>query len=283
MLSRISNRCWNESKRLLLTTKSSVVSLKILSKYCRTSIRLYRRQPNQDPLFGIKATALSARRPLEEFLNKIQKYETALGPGRNRRALAGWTKGAQWVSLGDEAMKLQNHLNIHVGTVNMMLIRCGLAESVVQQDTLQEISRGVHAHVAQLTENNTLIGQLYSVVVNTIIPNLQNLVDIAERIARHNLDVYTLIFKMQSSVALCISPILWSQKPILFEDACQRRIEISSRFQYEEVLAIIKVRFSRGQCHQMILAGQLELHNISKNLQVCKENWFNFLPELMLR
>ena len=247
--------------------------------------KLDEKTTDQTLLLGIKATALSARWPLENFLQKLQKYESTLGLRRTTRILPGWTKATQWTSLDDEVIKLQHHLNIHVGTVNMMLITYGLValdtvrdQSIAQQDTLQDISRGVQAHVGQLTENKTLISQLYSVVVDTIIPSLQNLVNVTERMVQCNLDIYTLIFKMQSSIALCVSPTMWFQEPVLFEDACQRRIQISSQFQYDEVLAIIKVRFPTGQCYQTILSGQFELHNVGNNQQVCKKNWFGFQP-----
>ena len=240
---------------------------------------------DQKLLFGIKATASSARWPLEEFLKKIQKYESTLGLETAMKTPAVWKKAVQWTILDDEITKLQHHLNVHVGTVNMMLITYGLAaldtiqdQSNAQQETLQMISRGIQAHGAQLTENKTLVGQLYSVVIDTVVPSLQNLVNVAERVAQCNLDIYTMVFKMQSSVALCVSPNSWLQEPVLFEDACQRRIQISSQFQYEEVLAIIKARFPKGEYHQAILSGHFELHNVSNNLEVSKENWFGFQP-----
>ena len=244
---------------------------------------------DQSLLFGIKATAFSAKWTLEEFYQKIQKYEANLGPRRMKRTLAGWSKAVQW-SLNDEVMKLQNYLNMHVGTINMMLITYGLAtldtvqnQSITQQNNLQVISKGIKEHTAQLTEHKKLLGQVYSILKDTVVPNLQNLINVAERIARCNLDIYTLILKTQTSIALCISPTAWFQEPVLFEDACQRRIQISSQFQYEEVLAIIKVRFPTGRCHQMILSGQFELHNIGINQQISKENWFGFLPGAHVR
>jgi hypothetical protein len=78
-------------------------------------------------LDSIKYAALSCRRPLEQFLAKIQKHDKSLGIWGKAGVIASTSHKLQW-SFGhkEEVHKLQNYLNIHVGTINILLAEHGL-------------------------------------------------------------------------------------------------------------------------------------------------------------
>ena len=71
---------------------------------------------------SIKYAALSCRRPLKDFLRKIQKFDKSLGVWSKRSKLQSVTDKLRWVcSHKDEIRRLQSYLNIHVGTINILL------------------------------------------------------------------------------------------------------------------------------------------------------------------
>jgi hypothetical protein len=78
-------------------------------------------------LDSIKYAALSCRRPLETFFAKIRKYEGSLGVWgksgvmRSTARKLGWGMGKK-----EEIRTLQGYLNIHVGTINILLAEHGL-------------------------------------------------------------------------------------------------------------------------------------------------------------
>ena len=78
-------------------------------------------------LDSIKYAALSCRNPLQGFLCKIEKYNKSLGVRGTNRGLRATTDKLRW-SFGhkDEVCKLQSYLNVHVGTINILLAEHGL-------------------------------------------------------------------------------------------------------------------------------------------------------------
>jgi hypothetical protein len=78
-------------------------------------------------LDSIKYAAASCRHPLEEFLKKIKKYNKSLGVWGKEGVIKGTADKLRW-TLGrkGEVAKLQCYLNIHVGTINMLLAEHGI-------------------------------------------------------------------------------------------------------------------------------------------------------------
>lgn len=78
-------------------------------------------------LESIKYAALSCRRPLEQFLAKIQKYDKALGVRISENAIKRTVDKLRWAfGEKDEIKKLQSYLNVHIGTINILLAVHGL-------------------------------------------------------------------------------------------------------------------------------------------------------------
>jgi hypothetical protein len=91
-------------------------------------IHFDRFRPNESvDVDSIKYTALSCKRPLEEFLCKLRRYDTSLGPSATGRP---WKVPVDKVRfmLGqkDDVRKLQSYLSVHVGTLNILLAEHGL-------------------------------------------------------------------------------------------------------------------------------------------------------------
>jgi hypothetical protein len=78
-------------------------------------------------LDSIKYAALSCRRPLEQFLANIKKYDKSLGTWSQPGSLRSAADKVRWAfGQKNEIIKLQSYLNIHVGTINILLAEYGL-------------------------------------------------------------------------------------------------------------------------------------------------------------
>jgi hypothetical protein len=97
--------------------------------------KLHQNGSSSTTLDSIKYAALSCRRPLEEFLCKVKKYEKTLGVRAKGGPLAGITDKVTWTfKQKDEVYKLQGYLNVHVGTINMLLAEHGLEKMDLVSD-----------------------------------------------------------------------------------------------------------------------------------------------------
>lgn len=142
----------------------------------------------------IKCTALTCRYPLEEFLAKIQKYEKSLGLGGSGGKIKDAGRKIQYAfGKKDEANTLRNYLNVHIGTINMLLVRSGLEMLDVaseQRDKnqeelrdriegssreLTEVRGNVEAQALAIRENNSIIQKLFCMVSGEIAAPLKSL------------------------------------------------------------------------------------------------------------
>ena len=75
-------------------------------------------------LDGIRTLASTCRRPLEEFLAKIQKFEEHLGSSNaSNRRFSGITRGLQWsVKYKEEVKSLRAKLAPNVATITVLLV-----------------------------------------------------------------------------------------------------------------------------------------------------------------
>jgi hypothetical protein len=95
----------------------------------------HRSSSSPTTLDSIKYAALSCRRPLEQFLGKIKKYDKSLGVWGKEGVIVNTAKKLKW-EFGEkqEIRKLQNYLNIHIGTINILLAEHGLEKMDLASD-----------------------------------------------------------------------------------------------------------------------------------------------------
>ena len=142
----------------------------------------------------IKCAALTCRYPLEDFLARIQRYEESLGLGKSVGKIKDTGRKIQY-ALGkkDEAGSLRNYLNIHIGTINMLLVRQGLdmldiasEQTSKNQEELRdkieassqelgEIRGNVEAQALAVRENTSLIKKLFWMVSGEVATPLKSL------------------------------------------------------------------------------------------------------------
>lgn len=140
--------------------------------------------------------ALSCRRPLQDFLEKIKKYDKSLGLRSNEGTTKTAAAKLRW-SFGqpDRIRKLQSYLNVHVGTINMLLAEHGLEMLHLEsgraeadrlhiqkglEDTCVVITRmkeDVVAQAAVVQDNNSMLASLAQMISGEILVSLKSLVD----------------------------------------------------------------------------------------------------------
>lgn len=142
----------------------------------------------------IKYAALTCRYPLEDFLAKIQKYEKSLGVGKSVGRIKHAGRKVQYAfEKKDEADTLRTYLNMHIGTINMLLVRQGLELlDVASEQTdknqeelrdriegssreLREVRGNVEAQALALRENNSIIQKLFWMVGGELAAPLKSL------------------------------------------------------------------------------------------------------------
>ena len=140
--------------------------------------KLQGRGPQAIAVDQIKCAALTCKIPLEDFLAKIQKYDKHLGSEKNDKIKTAARKVQFAFKERNEANALRNYLNIHIGTINMLLLRQGFemlhiaSESMdknyeelrvrIEDSTreLKEVRGNAEAQTLAVKENNSILRKL---------------------------------------------------------------------------------------------------------------------------
>jgi hypothetical protein len=152
-------------------------------------------------LDSIKCAALSCRYPLEAFLSKIRKYEASLSPwnqfrtGKTVADKLRWTFGEK-----DDIRRLQTYLNVHVGTINILLMEHGLermdiyekraeedASQIRQQlddanTALKDVAKTSAGEAVILRTMHSMLGNLWKVVCGEVKTSLQQVSQVVNKV-----------------------------------------------------------------------------------------------------
>lgn len=106
-------------------------------------------------LASIKCAALYCRVPLEQFLAKIRKYETSLGPiPKDNRVIGAWKK-ITWLGKQNDIARLTSYLDTHIGILNILVTQHGISllniQSEVDNCKQEEIKRSLEESSALVT------------------------------------------------------------------------------------------------------------------------------------
>ena len=151
----------SDYQELLQELKTLQIALEHLDSLERVS-------PHSPYLESIKFAALSCRQPLEQFLHKIKKYEQSLGTKHKVCTARTAASKLQWAfGKREEVQKLQNYLNLHATTINMLLMEHGLATVAIanedaKSDNLHirkrlDQTRGILDHVKENVQEQQLL------------------------------------------------------------------------------------------------------------------------------
>lgn len=139
--------------------------------------------PSCTALDSIKYAALSCQVPLQQFLGKMKPYDSTLGIRARGKTLKS-TIDKVWWGLGkkDEIQSLEKYLNIHIGTINILLAKHGLekmdlayskaeADNMLIQEELkanraliQNMGDSIADQAIAIQSSRSMLGDLFQMV-----------------------------------------------------------------------------------------------------------------------
>lgn len=147
-------------------------------------------------LDSIKTAALLCQRPLQDFLDRVKKYDRDLGIPSNGNSLKSNITKIRWrFSQQDEAKRLQNYLNVHIGTINMLLIehnldKMNLASQKADEDRwyikdrleytrsiLAKIHNNLCAQAMAITATKSLVDRMFRIMTGELAASWKRLQD----------------------------------------------------------------------------------------------------------
>ncbi|KFY91374.1 hypothetical protein V498_05511 [Pseudogymnoascus sp. VKM F-4517 (FW-2822)] len=243
-------------------------------------------------LESIKYTALSCRLPLEQFLGKIQKYDRALGiwageanPVKNTADKLRWAFREK-----DEINKLQSYLNIHIGTINILLAEHGLERMNLASEKgelhqlhirerlentnsiMERIKDSVIAQAIVAQNNTSMLTTLFRMVSGELHSSLKSLGEMVAKVCVSTQQIYTVVLEIRG--ALNTPNAKWSffQDPIIVEDALGFKFPVPSEYDYALLNAIIKHRFLEGPGSWHVQLGKYELLSAKNSQDIFSES-----------
>ncbi|KAG4428765.1 hypothetical protein IFR05_015753 [Cadophora sp. M221] len=149
--------------------------------------------------------------------------------GVSREAEPGLRRKVQWtLSMPDEIQRLRAYIAAHVGSLNMRLLTLGLTSMAISERESRrreiELFNMLEQQALSTSQNSTQSGLIYKLVVQTIIPQLQNIAGLVGKVLLSNLQILAHVTNMNSSRV--DSKHTWFQQPLRFEDAFGRVVPI---------------------------------------------------------
>lgn len=242
---------------------------------------------SQTSLESIKYAAYSCRRPLEQFLGKIKKYEKSLGVWSQRSSLKSATDKLRWAfGEKDEIRKLQSYLNVHVGTINILLAEHGLETMDIDSkkaeadqlhvrarfdDTrkvIDWIKSSVSAQALAIQTTQSMLSKLCELVSGESITSWKSFGEMVAKMCVSTQQIYTVVLEIKDSLSLGNTSWTYFQAPLIVEDALGFKFPVPSEYDFELLDTIIKHRFLEGPGSSEVEAGNYELFNTKNSRQV---------------
>ncbi|KFX90422.1 hypothetical protein O988_08209 [Pseudogymnoascus sp. VKM F-3808] len=114
----------------------------------RALCQLQTLQPSRHELLqlnSIRATALLCERPLQEFLDKISKFQPTLGTFATKdNRFRGFPRRMQWKMMyKDDVVELRSILGSHVSTINLLLMTQTVRSITIADNDRAEVANGL--------------------------------------------------------------------------------------------------------------------------------------------
>lgn len=242
---------------------------------------------SQTHLDSIKYAALSCRRPLEQFLTKIKKYDKSLGVWSERGPLKSATDKLKWAyGQKDEIRKLQSYLNVHVGTINILLAEHGLemmnidskkaeADQLHIRERLEDtrnviyrIKNSVAAQAFAVQTTHTMLSKLFQMVSGEFMTSWKSFGEMVAKVCVSTQQIYTVVLEIKGSLALGDTRWTYFQAPLIVEDALGFKFPVPSEYDYDLLDKIVRHRFIEGPGALEVEAGNYELFNSKNSRQI---------------
>ncbi|KAH7077365.1 hypothetical protein FB567DRAFT_608462, partial [Paraphoma chrysanthemicola] len=229
-------------------------------------------------LVSIKCAALSCRHPLEEFLAKVRKYERSLGPWSQSSTIKTATRKLGWTfGHSDEVKRLQTYLNVHIGTINILLAEYGLerisvydkkAELIAQdvraqadstQALLEDVRKDLPGQALLLRRVHSMLGGIYQLICGEMKTSLQHFTQSVNKVCVSTQQIYTVVLEIRNSLTTVDTRWTHFQAPLVVEDALGFKFPVPSEYDFNLLDSIIQTRFKQGAGSREVRSGRYEL------------------------
>jgi hypothetical protein len=192
-----------------------VRELEALQSVLRHLDKLQQSNAPSPTLDSIKYAALSCQRPLEDFLGRIAEYDKSLGIWEKKNAFSKTADKLRWTfRQKDDIRKLQSYLNVHVGTINMLLAEHGLEKMDLvsnkiesnnfevrqkldsTQCILQIVKDGVSAQALIVQNTQSMLSRLFQMVSGEIMTPWSSLGEMVAKVWYVGLFVKSILFEV---------------------------------------------------------------------------------------
>ncbi|CAH0022954.1 unnamed protein product [Clonostachys rhizophaga] len=267
--------------------------LECLQKALTHLDRLQSKKPSPT-IDSIRFAALSCRRPLEEFLRKIRRYETSLGPGCGKKSLQGELDKLRFrFGQSDEIRKLQNYLSVHLGTINILLAEHSLETMMLASeeaeserlrihqrlDDTQQILRRVQdntsAQTAAYFNAMSILNKVHSILSGEAQSPWAFMKEIVVKACVSTQQIYSVVLDIKASIASKVD-VRWSffQDPLICEDALGRKFPVPSEYDFTMLNVIIRQRFQTGPGSAEVALGDFEITEATDRSSILSESSF---------
>ena len=131
--------------------QSLLIELEALDRALR---KLQTLKPAKHELFqltSIRATALACQRPLQDFLDRVSKFESSLGTFNTaNNKWRGLPRRMQFrIMFKEDVKKLRSALASHVTTINLLLMTQAVASISIAEDDRHRLASGLESKVLE--------------------------------------------------------------------------------------------------------------------------------------
>ncbi|KAM7182783.1 hypothetical protein V8F20_012840 [Naviculisporaceae sp. PSN 640] len=249
-----------------------VRELEALARALKSLDKLKSTESSPSTVDSIKCAALSCRVPLEQFLSKIQQYEPTLGPRASSPSPSvvssskAVVRKIKWLTKAEDIDRLRKYLNVHLGTINILLLEHGLETLEVTSQAMQEqygniqsslrgidraltsTATSISGQTAMVRTSNNILTTLFSMISGEIRSSLSQITHFTQNASLICQRVFEAVVQLQSSVSAMNVDARWSyfQSPVRVEDALGRVFPVPSEYSMCQLHAILRYRFRKG-------------------------------------
>ncbi|KAF2101331.1 hypothetical protein NA57DRAFT_34823 [Rhizodiscina lignyota] len=242
-------------------------------------------------LDSIKYAALSCRQPLEAFLLKINRYEVSLGTHHNSRVIRRTVDKLKWEFVSKaEVQKLRGYLEIHVGTINILLAEHGLERMSIMEekaesenlhirerlDGARAIVEGMKGDVSALFAagrySQSMLTQLSNLITCQFMPSWRSFTQKVTQVCVCTQQIYGVVLEIRQSLQTVDTRWTYFQAPFVVEDALRLEFPIPSEYDFGMIKNIIQYRFREGTGALQVRNGNYKLFRTEKDHDVITED-----------
>ncbi|SPN99173.1 uncharacterized protein DNG_02208 [Cephalotrichum gorgonifer] len=215
---------------------------------------------------SIKYSALSCRRPLEEFLGKLKRYDSSLGDRATGRSWkAPVDKVRFMLGHSEDVRKLQSYLSVHVGTLNILLAEHGLESMDIESKkseadrlhvrgqldhtngVLMRVQSTIVQQVAELRRAGSMLEAVFRMVSGEMKASWRSIENSVATVCVSTQQIYSVVLEIRGFM-MTRPDCRWTffQDPVMVEDALGLKFPVPSEYDFELLDQIIRYRFRTG-------------------------------------